>query len=473
MQPQGRTRRLLHFLGIDKAVGFTLAGQFWNIVSAPLLLGLIVTRLTLNERGVIVNFAEISNFQHLFELGTGAVIQQLASRERAFLAPRADGTLGGDPNAKARLGAILRTGLPFFAAVILIANLGILPIGWRIFSNSSGVEAVDWKFGWVFTVFATAVNGVALSMLLFLSGCGFVAAVARVSAIQAVVSTAALVVGLAINLRVVAHPFSGAVGMTVSLAWLLLWKRRLLVDLWRTDRQCVEFGWRTHVWPLQWRVSISHLCLQAVIRILSIFVLYFQGAAAAGQIGVAWFVLMQVQLIGTGWVATKIPSFGVLASQKKWSELDHVFRGVLLRSTAVIAGLSVLVVAVSAAIYGASQGWGGEELVARVTELAGPDAVLPGPLTMGMLALVVVSTHVIGTQAAYLRAHGREPLVPVTLTLAVAVAVTLALTGKYGSATAMVVGFTAWIVVLGLGGGTYIFLNMRRRWHQPEPPLAV
>src|SRR4051812_23750506 len=144
MQRHGRARRLLQFLGIDRAVGFALAGQIWRGASGPLLLLLLVGRLTLRERGVMFNYMAITEFQFLFELGIGTVIQQLASRERAFLAPNADGTLGGDPAAKARLAALFRIGISWFVGVAIIGNAVLLPAGWIMFSRSPGIQGVAW-----------------------------------------------------------------------------------------------------------------------------------------------------------------------------------------------------------------------------------------------------------------------------------------------------------------------------------------
>src|SRR5262245_18040589 len=474
MTQSSPARRLLHLLGIDRAVGFTLVGQLWNVASGPLLLVLIVGRLTNNERGVLFNYVDNTQFQFLFELGTGAVNQQLASRERAFLMPHADGTLGGDPKAKARLAALLRIGLLWFTGIAIVANAVIFPAGWYNFANSKGMEGVDWKLAWVLTVAVAAVEGVVLSLMLFLSGCGQVAAVARVTAVKAMVSTAAMAVSLLLGARLLAHPISGALGLAVPMIWLLLTRRGLLFDLWRTRGAEADFRWRTHVWPFQWRVSFSWLCMMAVVRLLGPLTMNLQGSAAAGQVGLSLYILMAIQGIGGEWVRTKVPSFGMLAVQKKWAELDQVFRAVVVRTLALVAAFSVLVILVVAGLYGwegsLAQRWvldiAGQPAAGRVDESvrAGADALLP-PLAIGLLALATVSMHIIFTEQQYLRAHGHEPMLPLALSLAAAVLVTLAIAGKFANVPAMIAGYSFWVVALGLGGGTYVFQKMRRKWH--------
>src|SRR5262249_54861855 len=151
---------------------------------------------------------------------------------------------------------------------------------------------------------------------------------------------------------------------------------------------------------------------------------------AAGQVGLSMYVLMAIQGIGSGWIGTKVPAFGVLAAQKKWDELDQVYFGVLIRSLTLQAVLIVIAIALSAVLHNwegsVFQRWGtelfGGDVVARLGDLAGTGAgapVLP-PLTLGLLALATTAIHIIGTQALYLRAHGHDPTIPVTLSLAVA-----------------------------------------------------
>ena len=81
----------------------------------------------------------------------------------------------------------------------------------------------------------------------------------------------------------------------------------------------------------------SWLCLILVMRILNPVTIFLQGAAAAGQVGLSVYILTTIQAMGTNWVGTKVPSFGALAAKKNWAELDHIYRGVLVRSLTLLA----------------------------------------------------------------------------------------------------------------------------------------
>src|SRR5262249_27842483 len=157
----------------------------------------------------------------LFELGIGTVVQQLASRERAFLGPHADGTLSGDPKAKARLAGLFRIAMGWFGGVMVIANIVIFPAGWFWIAGSPGTENVNWQLGWLLTVLVAAGQGVALALLLFVSGCGHVAGVARITAIKDAAQTVALALALLLGARLLSHPYSGAAGIAVMALWLV------------------------------------------------------------------------------------------------------------------------------------------------------------------------------------------------------------------------------------------------------------
>src|SRR5439155_18186066 len=109
-------------------------------------------KLSARERGVLMNYVGICQFQVFFELGVGIVLQQMASRERAFLTLTPDGTLTGGPLAKARLASLLRLAVRWFLAVAVLINVVLLPAGWALFSSDPLLADVDWQLGWVLTV---------------------------------------------------------------------------------------------------------------------------------------------------------------------------------------------------------------------------------------------------------------------------------------------------------------------------------
>ena len=249
MKPLATAGRFVRFLGIDRAVGFTLVGHAWNILSGPILITLIVWRLSQSERAVLFNYVSIGDFQILFELGVGRVLQQFASREAAFLTPAADGTFTGDPAAKARLAALLRLTVRWLLGVVAVAAAVLLPGGWLFFTLSSGLEGVNWQAAWVLSVAVAGGQGLLNGLMLFMAGCGDVTPVARTTALQNMVMSLAPACFLAVGASLLSHPLSGMAGLAVALGWLLLSRRRRLADLWGTGAGPSTLSWRARSGP--------------------------------------------------------------------------------------------------------------------------------------------------------------------------------------------------------------------------------
>src|SRR2546423_8183850 len=155
--PPGLARRLLRNAGVDRAVGYNLLYQAVTLGTRPISLMMMVAFLTRDEQGFQYTFISVLGLRVFFELGLGLVIIQFAGHEAGKLQPSADGTLTGDPTAKARLGSLVRMQSYVFAALALLYALSVLPLGWTFFSRSPN-QAVAWQTAWVWTAAATALS---------------------------------------------------------------------------------------------------------------------------------------------------------------------------------------------------------------------------------------------------------------------------------------------------------------------------
>jgi O-antigen/teichoic acid export membrane protein len=160
-----------------------------------------------------------------------------------------------------------------------------------------------------------------------------------------------------------------------------------------------------------------------------------------------------VSLIGSAamsWIATKNWKYGQLVAKGEYAELDRVFlRGLIPSLAMVVAGGVVLEVAVITLVY-AGHRWSG-----RVVD----------PVTFSLLIATALAAHVANSQAMYLRAHKREPLLPVTLLTAVFLTVGIfAVAPRYGP-LGVAVCYFAVTLVFGIGLGSWIFYKKRQEWH--------
>ena len=85
---RGRKARILEglrrFLGLDRAIVFTIMARGWSSLAGLVTLLLIARFLTGAEQGYYYTFGSLVALQIVFELGFSLVILQMASHERAI-----------------------------------------------------------------------------------------------------------------------------------------------------------------------------------------------------------------------------------------------------------------------------------------------------------------------------------------------------------------------------------------------------
>jgi hypothetical protein len=164
-----------------------------------------------------------------------------------------------------------------------------------------------------------------------------------------------------------------------------------------------------------------------------------------------------IGLTAGAWLTTKLAPFGMLIAQRRYAELDALFRRSAAQCLAVTAlGAGGLVAAV-AALGLLAHPWAARFLT---------------PGDMALLAAAGLTNQAVAALAVYLRAHKREPFLALSVVAAVLTGLsTWGLGRAYGS-TGMLTGYLAVSLVVGLGGGLVIFARCRRRWHAEAVPCT-
>src|SRR5260221_12608523 len=130
-------RKLLHWMGLERVVGYTLVYRVWQLFANAAVLILIAKSLTKIEQGFYYLFFSVVSLQIFFELGLTYVLMQFASHESAKLSWTNHGTLEGDPTAEARLALLLRFAARWYGVVAVFLVVGLLPFGIVIFGRSA------------------------------------------------------------------------------------------------------------------------------------------------------------------------------------------------------------------------------------------------------------------------------------------------------------------------------------------------
>jgi O-antigen/teichoic acid export membrane protein len=439
--------RTLATLGVDRAVGWTVAARAWSILAGPLSVVLIASHLSAEEQGFYYTFASIVAFQVVFELGLGMVIVQFASHEKAFLEWSSDVTLIGSDAEKGRLATLFRKTLQWYAVATSLAAIALL-VGGTIFFARQSTSVGRWTAPWI----AMAIlAGAALLLTPFLSiieGCGRIIEVARLRTWQVIASNLAGWSVLLAGGRLWASPAVLGASLLVGGAWLLFTHRALFADLLHTPGSSVS--WREEVWPFQWRVAVSWISSYFTFHLFIPVLFSSSGPAAAGQMGMSLTLGSAVFVVATSFLSTKMPRFGELIARRDFVGLDAYFFPAMWRAFGVMT-------------LGATALLGGTFVLRAIGHKWSERFLDPIPFAL-LLATMLINT-ICFAEAVYLRAHKQEPLLAIFIASGIAVAACTLILGRTYGATGMMLGYFFTTLVISLGGGTWIFVQKRREWH--------
>jgi len=436
-------------IGIDRAIGFTAIGRVFQGLGSVVNVLLIVHFLTLPEQGYYYALWSVVALQSVFELGFSFVILQVAAHERVHLEFQPDGSLGGDLRPQFRLASLLQRTIRWYslASVLMGATLFVGGV-WFFGLHQVPGQAVPWLWPLRLTVVAIMIVFTLGPLLSFLEGCGLVTAVARVRFFQSLASTLCAWSAMITHHGLYA-PALVLLGQS-AVAGTLLWSRRsLLMPLFRLPVMGRGISWRSEVWPFQWKIAVSWLCDYFILQLITPAIFAFRGPSEAGQMGLSINIVTQMSALMLVWMTTKSAPFGSLIAKKESSTLDALFFRTFRQSLLLLSVASAIVLAVAIAIPGVFPG-----LAHRI---------VAWPVFLFLL-LTAIGSHVIQSEAIYLRAHKCEPFLIQSIVIALVTAASVFFFAKTSGVLAVAI---ASFIVLGIGGATSataIFTSRRRIW---------
>jgi O-antigen/teichoic acid export membrane protein len=445
--------KLPHCIGLDRAIAFTVLGRVVQGLGSVGSVLLIVHFLSAAEQGYYYALWSLVALQAVFELGFSFVILQVAAHERAHLEFHSDGSITGSETAHARLASLLQRAVRWYSIAAVLMGIVLMVGGTRFFSLHQQPQAPNiWIVPLRVTVLACAITFSIGPVLSFLEGCGQVAQVARMRFFQSTVS-----VGLSWTAMLTHHglfsPAMVLLGQGFVASLLLLSRRRLLIPLLRVHVAKMGISWRREVWPFQWKIAISWLCDYFIFQLFTPVLFAFRGPEEAGKMGLSMSVVMQLSAMMLAWMTTKAAPFGSLIAKKDTPELDRMFFRSLRQSISLFVGAAVLVMmGVLAAPY----------ILPKISR-----RIEDWPIFL-LLLLTALSSHIVQSEAIYLRAHKCEPFLVQSVVIALCTAASVVVFAKTSGAWGVSM---AYFVVLGVAGvisATAIFRSKRIQWAQAE-----
>jgi hypothetical protein len=444
--------KVKHWTGLDRAIAFTVLARSWSALAGVVTVLMIAHFLTANEQGYYYTFFSLVGLQIIFELGFCFVVLQLAAHERARLTFTPDGLVEGDQVAHSRLASVLQKSVRWYTVGAVLMAATLFPAGLYFFGTHlhTGPE-VAWKSPWCLLVLVTALTFQLDPLCAFIEGCGFVSQMARMRFWQALLGSLLAWTALATHHGLYA-PAMIILGNATAQA-VVLYKRklrRLLASLLRHNVAGNSVGWRQEIWPFQWRIAITWISSYLIFQIFSPVLFAFKGPVAAGRMGMSLSIASSIGSVGLAWMSTKASPFGAMVARGETATLNALFFRTLWQSTALVATAAAgffLCLAIGSGVF--------PKLAMRM---------LP-PWAFALLLLTTVMNHIVLSEALYLRAHKREPLLVQAVVVAIVLSVSTLLLAHVGGANGVTVGYFLFGGVLSLAWANYIFVTKRREWY--------
>lgn len=443
----------LRVAGVDKAVAYTVAGRVWAILVGPITILLIARYFTPVQQGYYYTFNSLIAIQVFFELGLSYVVMQVVSHERAKLEFTSAGLLDGDTHAKQRIASILRISIKWYSIIALVSLVILLVAGSIFFSNNQSSELVSWRLPWIALVTFTAINLVISPFLSVLEGCGLIEQVAHTRLWQIgsanLMQWFAILRGLGL-FSLVAHSASNA---AVAVTWLSTSKRKFFNNLFSVYTSEVKVNWWKEIWPFQWRIALSWIGGYLIYQVFNPILFALSGPIVAGQMGLSLSIVWGLSILAISWVSTKAPLFGMLVAKYQYEELDRIFLRSLIQSITAMILIGIALFTFIIFLNRFNSQWASRALA---------------PFPFGLLIISALGNQVIWSEAYYLRAHKKDPLMWISVSVGLLnVVFAYLLAPNYGAlGVALSYSLLTWLVYLPVS--TVIFLNKRQKWHHLE-----
>jgi len=447
----GPLGRLVHTIGLDRAIAYTVLARGWSGISGLITVALIARKLSPAEQGYYYTFGSLVALQIVFELGFSVVILQLATHEVAHLTIDTADRIFGPEAAHSRLASILRKAVKWYSAAAVLMACFLIPVGWHFFSSTPDtVHPVAWRLPWICVVLASSLTFQIDPIFSFLEGCGFVARVARTRLAQSITAGLLAWVALLLHHGLFAPALLIGGQALAGIVWLGS-RRRLLFHLFRHPVGRHAIDWWKEVWPFQWRIAISYACGFFIFQLFNPVLFKYWGPAAAGRMGMSLNLSNAVASVAIAWINTKAAPFGAMIARREYASLDRLFFRSVWQS-------------ISLAFMGALVVWAGV-LLLNHHHLPFAQRVLP-PLPFAFLLISMVMNQAVNSWALYLRAHKQEKFLIPSIVGATCLTLSTYFLGRHFGALGMTSGQLVIGLTVGIGLGYYTFARYRKLWHK-------
>jgi hypothetical protein len=418
----GTLSRSLEF---NRAIGLAVAAKIWGFAAALVTTLLIAVFFSPSLQGYYYTFGAVLALQAFAELGLGSVLTYYASHEWAKLEFDRDGDITGDPQALSRLSSLGRFAIRWYVTAGAILTVGLV-VGGSLFFGAAPDPGFEWRPQWLTLCVLTGVNLSLIPLWALLEGCNQVEQVYLYRLAQSVLAGlaawAAIYSGAGLWVASIVATAGFAVVVISAFGRYARFLRRVLLS----QPAGARISWRADIWPMQWRIALSWAGGYLTFCLFSPVLFHYHGSVVAGQMGMTWAFVSALMTVASSWVLPSAPRFGLLIAEKKYEELDRIFWRVTITVVMIVC-------------MGALTIWAGVVLLNALDSPFADRLLPPTPTACLLIATIIVSVSL--PMSTYLRAHKKEPLMPLSLAMGVLTSAAVVVLGKYYSAAGVAFGY--------------------------------
>ena len=200
---------------------------------------------------------------------------------------------------------------------------------------------------------------------------------------------------------------------------------------------------------MQWKIAISWISGYFIFHLFTPVLFKFHGAEVAGQMGMTLAAINSIQAVCLTWPVSKMPEFGNFIAQKKWAELDVLFKKTFKQSIEVCLLLMIAFLFILT-------------MLKNFSNLA--ERFLP-IWQIVIFSISIIGQLLINNWAIYMRAHKKEPMIYLTIIAAMLIACSTFVAGYYFSSTGMILGFVIITIFFGVPNTYVLFKRFKRNFH--------
>jgi hypothetical protein len=461
-------KRLVARLEIDDAVGYAISARFWQLFTGPLTQILIVFCFSGQLQGYYYAFLNVLAIQLFIELGLHGVLINVASHEWSQLKLE-DGSISGDSQARGRLLSLSQQSARWYlAASALFCVVAMLSGFWFFSASRSGAPPVPetdapipWQIVWIVVVLLTSAQLATLPLTSILEGCNQLGTVNRVRFVASIVGTLLVWTLMITGAGLWALAGSAAVRLGGELYLILFRYRSFFQPIFKPLTEVASINWKQDVAPLQWRMALQGPLNWLANHLGALVVFHFHGSLESGKLGMTLTVMTALQSASGAWIEARRPVFGQLIAAEQFDGLDSSFYRTLQTSVLLLL-IALSGFCLGVYIFNTWSHWLFDRLASRlVTTQAGC-----------VLAVGVLCQQISRCLNIYVRAHKREPFLPVAILVNGTIAALAVTWGRSHGIIGIVTAYSAGQACLQLPCSVLVWRHARTHWQARSPTDA-